>query len=174
MISDGPLQYAPPWGSKNAWQAVHGNIGYHIHRYEIELRPVVTIARRIRDRLASVFPLLDDLGAATCFRCPFPCCLSASPWYDLRDLLFLHLNYLPIPITQPVETYGAACCYLSPKGCTLPRAMRPWICTWYLCPVQKANLRKQGPDSYETFNRTLDDIKRCRRQLEDSFIRIIV
>jgi hypothetical protein len=30
--------------------------------------------------------------------------------------------------------------YWKPKGCVLPRMSRPWICTWYLCPTQKAIL----------------------------------
>ena len=173
-MPDAPLQFAPPWGSKNAWQEVHGNIGYHIQRYQAELKPVVTIARRARVRLETVFELLDDICAATCSRCPDPCCLTASPWYDFRDLIFLHLNRFAIPLTQPIETYRAVCSYLSSRGCTLPRPIRPWICTWYLCPVQTASLRNRGPDRYKTFNRTVQEIKGYRRRLEDGFVRIIV
>lgn len=173
-MPDEPLQLAPPWGSKIAWQEAHGNIGYHTLRYKAELKPVVTIARRTRARMETVFELLDDLCAATCSRCPDPCCLTASPWFDFRDLIFLHLNRLAIPLAQPIEAYRAACHYLSPRGCILPRPLRPWVCTWYLCPVQTANLKKRCSDRYNTFNRTVQEIKGCRRQLEDAYIRIIV
>ena len=173
-MPDKPLQLAPPWGSKIAWQEIHSSLGYHIQRYQDELKPVVTIARRVRSRLETIFELLDGLCAATCSRCPDPCCLTASPWYDFRDLIFLHLNRLAITLTQPIEVYRTACRFLSSRGCTLPRSIRPWICTWYLCPVQTANLKKRRLDQYETFNRTIQEIKRCRRQMENAFVRIIV
>ena len=168
------LRLAPPWGSKIAWQEVHGSIGYHVDRYQISLKPVVTLARRARTRLESIFEFLDDLSTETCSRCPDPCCLTASPWFDFRDLIYLHLNRLRIPSSQTIDAYRADCRYLSAGGCILSRSIRPWICTWYLCPVQTANLEKRGPDQYETFKRTVKEIKRLRQQLEDAFIRVIV
>ena len=174
MMSDQLLQLAPPWGSKFAWQEVHANIGYHIHRYQTDLKPVATIARQARILLDSIYTLLDDLGTETCDRCAAPCCLTSSPWFDFRDLIFLHLNHLAIPLTQSIDAYKTACCYLSSGGCTLSRAIRPWICTWYLCPVQTSNLKKRRLDQYETFVHTVREIKCCRRQMEDAFIRIII
>ena len=168
------LRLAPPWGSQIAWREVHGSIGYHIDRYQISLQPVVMIARRTRAHLESIFELLDDLSTETCFRCPDPCCLTASPWFDLRDLIYLHLNCLRIPSSQTIDAHRSDCRYLSAGGCTLSRSIRPWICTWYLCPVQTVNLEKRRPVQYENFKRTVKEIKMLRRQLEDAFIRVIV
>jgi hypothetical protein len=111
-----PLNPAPPWGSRPVWQEANRSIDIHIYGYRAEFGPAVTIAREIRSRLASIFPFLDHLCMATCRCCPEPCCLTASPWYDFRDLLFLHLNLIEIPRSQPVDGYKDTCCYLSPPG----------------------------------------------------------
>jgi len=173
MKSDTPLTLSPPWGSVPAWQEANLSIDFHLKRYYPRLKPAMQIARETRIRLESIFPLLDDLYLMTCPRCPDACCLSASPWYDLRDLVFLHLNHLSIPLTQTIQGFKETCCYLSHKGCTLPRITRPWICTWYLCPAQTANVKDRSANQWQTLSRVLGDIKARRKQLEDEFIRVI-
>jgi hypothetical protein len=83
------------------------SIDYHLKHHYPRLKPAMQIAREMRIRLESIFPSLDDLGLMTCFRCPDVCCLSTSPWYDLRDLIFLHFNRLPIPLTQTILGFYA-------------------------------------------------------------------
>ena len=173
MIQDKPINLAPPWGSNPAWQEANRCIDIHVHRYNAKLKSSLTMAQDLRARLESIFPILEDLCTVTCSWCPEPCCLTASPWFDFRDLIFLHLNHLSIPLNQPIDAYEATCCYISPQGCKLPRIIRPWICIWYLCPVQKANLKKRGNCLLETFIRTIEEIKIARKQIEDEFICII-
>lgn len=168
-----PLNLIPPWRSSPDWQEANRSIDIHIHRYPAELGPAVTIAREVRSRLASLFPFLNNLCTTTCRCCPEFCCLTASPWYDFRDLLFLHLNLLEIPKSQPIHDYKDTCRYLSPRGCTLSRITRPWICTWYLCPTQTANIKNRNRRQWETINQTVSSIKIGREQLEAEFIRVI-
>ena len=174
MKYDPALTLSPPWGSIAAWQEANRSIDFHLKRYSPRLMPVMQSARETRRRLESIFLSLNDLCLMTCPRCPDVCCLSASPWYDLRDLIFLHLNQLSIPLTQPISGFKETCCYLSHKGCTLPRIIRPWICTWYLCPPQTANVKDRNPDRWQTLSRVLGEIKACRKKLEDEFIRVII
>ncbi len=173
MISDSLLKLSPPWGSIPSWQEANLSIDFHLKRYYPRLKPALQIARETRIRLESIFPLLGDLCMMTCPRCPDACCLSASPWYDLRDLIFLHFNRLSIPLFQTISDIKETCCYLSHKGCTLPRITRPWICTWYLCPAQTANVKDRSANQWPTLSRVLGDIKARRKQLEDEFIRVI-
>ena len=173
MMLPEPPKLAPPWRSRSAWREANRSIDIHICRYRARLRPAGAIAREVRCRLSSIFFLLNDLCMATCRHCPEPCCLAASPWYDLQDLLFLHLNFLQIPPSQPIYDDADICCYLGPRGCMLSRITRPWICTWYLCPVQKENLKLRNRQAWELFDRTVFEIKRGREQLETEFIRII-
>ena len=173
MISDSLLKLSPPWGFVPAWQEANLSIDFHLKRYFPRLKPMLQIARETRIRLESIFPSLDDLCLMTCPRCPDACCLSASPWYDLRDLIFLHLNQLSIPLTQTIPGFQETCCYINHKGCTLPRITRPWICTWYLCPAQTANLKDRSFNQWQTLSRVLGEIKAFRKEMEAEFIRVI-
>jgi hypothetical protein len=168
-----PLFLSPPWGSVSTWQEANISIDFHINRYYHRLQPAMQIARDTLIGLESIFSCLDDLGQMTCPRCPDVCCLSASPWYDMRDLIFLHFNQLSIPRVQTIKNIKETCCYISHKGCTLPRIIRPWICTWYLCPAQTANTRKSKTGRWQPLNRVLEEIKILRKELEDEFIRVI-
>ena len=164
---------SPPWGSASDWRAANTSIEYHLKRYEQELEPAIQFASGIRNRLESIFTLLDDLGRITCPRCPDICCLSANPWYDMRDLIYLHLNRLAIPPTQPISGINNTCCYVSPRGCSLDRVTRPWICTWYLCPAQTANIRKSRTGRWQRLRPALDEVKGQRKKLEEEFVRVV-
>ena len=174
MKLDLPTTLSPPWGSACDWQAANISIDYHLNRYYQDLAPAIQIARDIRNRLESIFGTLDDLGRITCPKCPDVCCLSANPWYDLRDLIFLHLNQLPIPRTQTIPGTKDTCCYISHRGCTLSRIIRPWICTWYLCPAQTAYTRKSNEGGRQPLSRALGEVKALRKDLEDEFIRVLM
>ena len=173
MISEKSLKFAPPWATSPAWREANYSIGIHVKRYDADLKPAVTMARDLLSRLTSIFSVLNDLCMATCPWCPEVCCLTASPWYDFRDLLFLHLNHLEIPRTQPVHAYGTTCCYLKSRGCSLTRILRPWICIWYLCPVQRAYLKKTRRRNGQAFHQLVSEIKDGREKLEEEFIRVI-
>lgn len=173
MKNDPVSIQSPPWGSAPAWQEANFSIDFHIKRCYPRLGQARLIARETCIRLESIFPDLDEIGRLTCSRCPNACCLSASPWYDWRDLIFLHLNKLSIPRTQTISGYGETCCYIRHKGCSLPRITRPWICTWYLCPAQTANLNARDRGKRQILSRLMVEIKVFRKNLEDEFIRAI-
>lgn len=173
MITDKSFNFAPPWASSSAWQEAIFSIDMHVRRYQTELNQAASTARELRHLLSSIFVDLDELCMATCHWCPEPCCLTASPWFDLRDLLYLRLNQLELPGTQPIQAYRDTCCYFSSCGCALSRLTRPWICTWYLCPVQTAYMKKNGPGRRVAFNRIVSEIKKGRKKLEQEFIRVI-
>ena len=67
--------------------------------------------------------------------------MRARVWLDFPDLLFMHLSGQALPLGQLRAQRSEACAYLGPKGCRLPRLSRPWVCTWYLCPEQKARMQ---------------------------------
>jgi len=173
MKHDSASTFSPPWGSVSAWQEANSSIDLHIKRWYHRLGRALQIARQAYIRLESIFPALDEICSVTCPRCPDACCLSASPWYDWRDLIFLHLNQLAIPPTQIISGFSQTCCYISHKGCTLTRITRPWICTWYLCPAQTASLKARSSARRQNLDRLLGEIKVLRKNLEDEVIRII-
>ena len=163
----------PLWGAMNTWKTVNRNLEYLIRRHGSKMDQAVALARDVQVRLESIFSLLDDLCSVTCPWCPDYCCLVAKVWIDFKDLLFLHLNGHQIPPAQLLPDFKETCRYWNPKGCTLPRIVRPWVCTWYLCPTQKANLRQNPKSVQDKFIRAVQAIKTGRKKMESEFIRIV-
>jgi len=166
-------QIMPPWNSNDTWQEANRSLDYLIQKNLPDLDRATSLARKVQNRLSSMFSLLDDLCRDTCPWCPDPCCLSAKVWIDFKDLLFLHLGGHQIPPEQLLLNFEKVCRYWSPKGCVLPRMTRPWVCTWYLCPTQKASLRQKARHIQDKFNRLIQAVKVCRTEMEAEFIRIV-
>jgi hypothetical protein len=166
-------QDLPSWGSGAAWDAANRNLDFLIRRNRVTLDPAVILAQKVQARLVSIFALMDDLCRVTCPWCPDPCCLAARVWIDFKDLLFLHIAGHPIPPEQLLSNFKESCRYWSPRGCTLPRISRPWVCTWHLCRTQKVNLRRKAPSVQEKFRHAVQRITAGRKALETEFIRIV-
>ena len=162
-----------PWASPGSWKAANQAVDYHLQRYRFDLKHTAIVAQEIKFGLNSIFSILDELCSHSCPWCPEPCCLNAIVWFDFKDLLYLHINKLPISPAQPKVNLSTPCKYLGPNGCRLPRIARPWICTWYLCPTQTANLRNAHQDYHNVLKQNFAQIKSGRKLLENEFIRII-
>lgn len=167
------FQLAPPWGSTTMWREVNQSVDHLIRLHRLKLDRAVALALRVQIRLESIFSILDELCAVTCPWCPDPCCMKAKIWVDFQDLLFLHLCGQQIPPSQLLKDLKKTCRYLGLRGCTLPRITRPWVCTWYLCPSQVANLRKKSRSVQDTFSQAIQAIKAGRKEMEAEFIRVV-
>ncbi|GBC62851.1 hypothetical protein DENIS_3835 [Desulfonema ishimotonii] len=161
-----------PWESPGEWQGVNTALAGQVQRFGAELETGSRRAREIQALLATLFPLMDELCAGTCPACAAPCCEVAVIWYNYADLLFLHLNGLRGPEAQPMTDSDAMCRYSGARGCTLPRMVRPWICTWYVCPPQMAMVREKGRAFRENFDRVVGEIKSKRKEMADIFVRV--
>jgi hypothetical protein len=159
-----------PWSRPAGWKDVQRSIHFHLNRHLYIREALLPMAREIDAHLQLLARQMDVICANTCIHCPDPCCLTASVWYDFRDLLSLHLLETPIPIGQPAADYQGVCRFITHTGCSLPRMIRPWICTWYLCPVQSRWLKKQ-PGGYDrSLLKSLQRIKSLRAGLETQYI----
>ena len=163
----------PPWGSDASWHTVNEKIETAVAQNRRRLDRAVARARTAGIALAEIVPILDRLCVQSCPWCPDPCCLKATVWFDFRDLLFLHINRLPPPDRQLIGQRDEACRYIGPKGCRLERFTRPWVCTWYLCPEQKALLMREPAETQSRFDTAQVTIKSARKQMEIEFHRIL-
>ena len=161
------------WTTNSLWQEINHSLAYVIARYPTQLNASVATAQQINLWFQDLFPLMEELCAATCVYCPDPCCVSARGWIDFRDLLFWHLAQIDIPAQQVRSHTNDICRYFSPKGCQLARIRRPWICTWYLCATQTAFCRKQFPHKLQILTELQAKIKKARGQLEEEFIAVV-
>lgn len=161
-----------PWADPTVFAMVNRAIVHLLDRHALRAETVRAMAEEIGGRMAGLFPTMDALCVATCPWCPDICCLSATVWLDLKDLLFLHLTGRSIPNAQPMKGIGDTCRHLGRRGCRLPRLHRPWICTWYLCATQKACLRRMPSAAESNFHETVVWIRNERKRMETAFIRM--
>ena len=162
---DSETSHTVAWQSPGAWQQVTLFFSSLISG---ENAPDLSIARQVaRGILADYETLeerLDVLAARVCPDCRDNCCARAVIGYDFPDLLFQSLVYGDLPPAQMTKVQdpqaGRICACLSPTGCRLPRARRPFVCTWYLCPPMKAL------DTKGDLAATVEGIKKVRKRME--------
>jgi len=164
---------APPWCNDQLWQAADSTLQNLAWRHRHQLDQVKETADYIKSMLASIDDSLDRLARQTCAQCPAPCCLVADVSYDFRDLLFIHMTDQAMPPGQPRRTTGEVCRYLGAEGCLIPRQQRPWICTWYICAVQKNCLAGCHEISRKHLLSVIVEISILRKQMESLFIDIV-
>ncbi|MGM0425038.1 MAG: hypothetical protein ACQEQX_08980, partial [Thermodesulfobacteriota bacterium] len=116
---------------------------------------------------------LEELCSRTCPWCAQPCCLSADVRYDFRDLLFLHCQQLALPLAQPGVWQNQACSLLGSRGCRLPRTLRPFMCTWYICPWQMKILRSSSSRGLQELPARLGLLQGRRKELEAEFLDLV-
>ena len=78
-----------------------------------------------------------------------------------------------MPPGQPRQASGETCRYLGDKGCRIPRSLRPWICTWYICAFQKKYLADHPEISGSQLQAVIERIGRLRKQVEALFIEAV-
>lgn len=166
----------PPsiWGNtREKWQEINATFAYLLRRHGARFNPAIDLARTIQKDLKRLFPVLNLLCHQTCLFCPDPCCLVATVWFDFKDLLFLHLADAKPPPAQLISNDKQHCRYAGPKGCRLSRLIRPWACTLYLCPGQKAILGRESANQITLFENRIARIKANRLAMEASFLAVV-
>lgn len=153
-------------GHITQWQSSNDALTRLLAHQRHRLGVAVAMAENIRDGIESLFPSMAALCLQTCRFCPEPCCITNTVWIDFRDLLLLHLIDDPVPARQVATGPGEACPFLNHSGCRLPWRVRPWMCVKYICPAQRAILKKDGrPDSAALYG-DIDRIENQRLQME--------
>ena len=162
------------WKSPAQWRAANAVLSFLILRKLDGLGRVRQIVEDVKSELSGIFPILDNLCEMTCPACPAPCCKVADAGFDFRDLIYLHLTGAAVPIGQPRGEGYSTCRYLGPSGCRLPRNLRPWICTWYLCPRQKKDIFNGDSGGFGQLTAILEKVKQQRKQIEAEFIAVLI
>ena len=162
----------PPWGDPVAWRAVNYALWGLVEHHRPRLGQASAVAREIQTLMESLFPLMDAACRRTCLTCRENCCAIARVWFDLGDLVFLHLIGETVPPGQPLSAPGKICRYLGGGGCRLPRIVRPWHCTRFVCRPQMGVFRRQPGNVLATLNRTEQDVIKNRKAMEAAFRRI--
>jgi hypothetical protein len=162
-----------PWASAAAWQEIQKWLRETIAAYGADLGEALALAERIAHRYALAGDLFDELAATTCNVCRRPCCRNAKVWLDSKDLLLIHLVGQAPPAGQLRPDWRSPCRHLTSRGCALPRAVRPWVCTWYICPDQRRALQRDIPAGQTNLDQWWPEIRALRGRMEAVFVKAV-
>lgn len=157
----------PPWKSPEDWSQAICSLEHVGLRQWQKLQLAQKLADRIENKLCAIDGDLERLCVATCPSCVDICCKKATVWYDFIDLLYLYLNSARPPVGQISKKSDLTCSHLTPTGCELDRSVRPFICTWYICPDQR------NICSGQKLQASIEEIQTLRKQLENEFIHAV-
>ncbi len=162
-----------PWLLSDEWNQAIDSIRYVTGVNKARFIPLARMAAQINNSIKSLSDPIEKICKVTCVSCQDICCRHATIWYDLKDLLCLHLAAVPLPDSQIRKVLfdnKPACSRFSEHGCKLPREHRPFVCTWYFCPVQTQFLDLKEPHLKKKIEKTLLDIKTLRNEIELQFV----
>ncbi|MFP4213862.1 MAG: hypothetical protein ACLFRL_07100 [Desulfohalobiaceae bacterium] len=161
------------WSRPEAWRQAQLGLDLTLHRLGGKAQGLFKQALDIQGLLISLDQDLEELCSRTCPWCADPCCKRAEVRYDFRDLLFLHCQQLALPLGQPRSKANQPCALLARQGCRLPRILRPFMCTWYLCPRQMGLVRESVRKRQRALPTQLQLIQDKRKELESSFFDLL-
>ena len=161
------------WDTPPIWREAQANLNHLLFLRVPRGNFILNLAETISNRISSLEPLLANLCMQTCPDCTNPCCKQATVRYDFRDLILLHLQQKGLPLFQPKPDPGRQCYMLGEKGCTLARYMRPFMCTWYLCPGQMDLVRSTTSGYINRLPKHLREIQDKRKELETNFLQLV-
>ncbi|MFH1138730.1 MAG: hypothetical protein V1816_21850 [Pseudomonadota bacterium] len=162
------------WAEHDDWLEVNETFGYLFRRHGERLGGVRAHARAALENLESWFELFNRYCRETCPSCRAACCREARVAYDFRDLLLIHALGLEPPPHQLRRHEEEHCRYLGPGGCGLPRVIRPFVCTWYLCQPLLDLYRRESPRFQREQSARMTTAQQNRNLMEEEFIRVVV
>lgn len=159
----------PPWGDPGSWNRVNGGLAAMVRGLGERLEPAYSAAQEVCRAMEAMIPVWEELCALTYATCRDNCCTASRVWFEYPDLLLFHLLGLAIPPGQTRSDLTQPCRYLTPMGCSQPRLIRPWRCSWYLCQAQLDLLTTRPPREQRRISATLQRILDNRRRMTEAF-----
>jgi hypothetical protein len=86
--------------------------------------------------------------------------------YRDRDIAYLRALGLAVPARDLARPLEGPCEAMGPRGCVLPRWMRPFKCTWYFCDPLLAALSEGPQRKARQLTAAVDEMLRCYDLLE--------
>jgi len=123
-------------------------------------RSRIEAAGKLQQLLIESSPLIEEYTRTVCPGCMDVCCRQKHGIYRERDVIYLNALGTAIPSRDPAWQLDGPCEALGERGCTHPRWLRPFKCTWYFCdPLLKAmndGPQKQARELYRTIKEMIE------------------
>lgn len=165
-ISEEPALYRRPM-SDQEWRQVLLMLRERVSVLDKE--KLGALVHHSEERLRWLDAAMARYCEATCPSCEDPCCHGRQVFYNRTDLLWLLALGREWPPGQTRQLSREPCRYLLRDGCGLSRALRPYVCVWFLCDAQMGLLREEPAIFQRHFVRILEEMRMLRLRLESLY-----
>jgi hypothetical protein len=98
-----------------------------------------TTSQKLKLLLMDSSSLIEEYTSRVCPDCTDVCCRQKHGMYRENDILYLRALGEAVATRDQGRTLEGPCELIGPRGCTQPRWLRPFKCTWYFCePLLKS------------------------------------
>jgi hypothetical protein len=125
------------------------------------------LALELKEAFAVVSPFIEKHTAMVCPHCENLCCKDRHGRYDEHDLVFLRALGAEIHPDQNDREESGPCRYMSEKGCSIERWLRPFRCTHFFCDALLKSLENDNAKLYRAFVEYLQYLIGVRQELLD-------
>jgi hypothetical protein len=122
-------------------------------------------ALELKDAFHLVSPFIEKHTTLVCPECEQICCADKHGRYDKHDLLFLNALGIAVPDLETERKETDACRYISRRGCTLERWLRPFRCTFFFCDALLKSLEQDNAKLYRAFTDYFSHLTMLRQKL---------
>ena len=123
------------------------------------------ILSEIKEAFNCISPYIQRHTAEVCPSCPSVCCVNRHSYYDKDDMVFIHALGLKGNGCKADSEDSEPCRFLQEDGCSLPRYMRPFRCTWYFCERLLDSLQRDRAKEYRAFVSAFQNLQNIRQRL---------
>jgi hypothetical protein len=117
-----------PWSLDVEWDQVFLSIKKIEKDHGKNCTMLYEIASDIQINYEKISDAIEMVCSHTCTRCEDICCIRATIWFDLKDLLYIYFSLKKFPESQikkfPDENFKTTCCYFK-KNSKLPSKAEP-------------------------------------------------
>jgi hypothetical protein len=131
------------------------------------------LARDFAEAIDAMEPYIDQLTSVACPLCRRVCCINRHCHHDYRDLIFAAARGCKPPLYDRGLSDTDPCQFLSPGGCRMKRADRPFRCTWYYCDALLLHMAEGPTKPYREFVAQMQTALDLRRSMVEEFFRIL-
>lgn len=114
-------------------------------------------------------PFIQEYTAKTCPYCGSVCCAQKHGMPDFGDAVAIIAMGFELPEYRLDVDMNGMCQFMGDMGCVLPRAQRPYRCTWYYCDPLLKQIEIGPARHYRNFIADVQEMGSARGNLLKAF-----
>ncbi len=135
-----------------------------------QLAQVFLRGSEYRAAFENMDPFIQSYTAEICPYCGSVCCANRHGMPEYADIVGMLAMGLEIPEYDLGVEQGAMCQFMGEEGCVLPRARRPYRCTWYFCDPLLLKIDMAPMQEYRFFINGVQELSRARGEMLRTFV----